>query len=415
VTAGYQFLSNLQILQSLRLEGRHHEERDNLPDENHRRDALKHFWMRSAIYTVLALGSIVPAFSSGITYTCDSVPTDPGYVSPSVCAYLNNTIAAIYNTTFTNATADIYIQYGAIDGLAESTKAFNLVSYSTYLSDLTATASGDTIDVDALAALNSLDTGIYGSGNVNITAALGTALGISGMIGVNIFGTTCFQLGPGCYDGVITVTTQANLTSQEPGQTLWYRTGTQPADSYDFYSAVEHETDEILGTASCIDTQTTPLSDPCGPGVPSAVDLFRFSSAGSLVTTSALSTTPGAYFSYNGGLTNGADGAIYNTLDNGEDYADFMQTCQFVQDAAGCLGENFDINTDGPDGTPGPEVNILDAVGFNVAAPEPGTFGTLGFGLTALGALAYRRRESIAGVASVTPLPVTALEEAKLG
>lgn len=370
---------------------------------------MKRFWVRSAIYLVFSLGSIVPAFSTGITYTCDSTIGDPGYVSPTVCAYLNSTIAGLYNSTFSNATADIYIQYGAITGLAESTKAFNFVSYSTYLSDLAATGNGDAIDVDALAALNSLDTGIYGSSNVDITSALGTALGISGMHGVNIFGDTCLSLGAGCYDGVITVTTQANLTSQAPGQTLWYRTGNQPSNSYDFYSAVEHETDEILGTASCIDTTGKSLTDDCGTGVPSAVDLFRYSSSGHLVTTSALSTTPGAYFSYNGGALNGGDGAVYNTLDNGEDYADFIQNCQFVQDAAGCLGQSFDITTDSPAGTDGPEINILNAVGYNVIVPEPGTMATLGFGFTALGALAWRRRKSIAVAVSVTPL-----EEAKL-
>jgi len=362
--------------------------------------------VRSAIVLMFALCSTVPAFSAGITYTCDSVITDPGYVDPTTCAYLNTTIAGIYNSTLTNATADIYIQYGAITGLAESTKAFDLVSYSTYLRDLTANSSGDAIDVDALAALNSLDSGIYGSGNVDVTSALGTALGISNMNGVNIFGNTCFQLGPGCYDGVITVTTQANLTAQALGQTLYYRTGNQPASSYDFYSSVEHETDEILGTASCIDTTGKSLVDDCGAAVPSAVDLFRYSSAGNLVTTSALSTTPGAYFSYNGGISNGADGAVYNTLDNGLDYADFVQNCQFVQDAAGCLGQSFDITNDGPGGTAGPETNILDAVGFNVAAPEPGTMGTLGFGFVALGALAWRRARN----RTMAPASITAPE-----
>jgi len=152
-----------------------------------------------------------------------------------------------------------------------------------------------------------------------------------------------------------------------PGLLLW--NGLQPINDYNIYSVVEHETDEILGTASCISTQGAGLTDYCGGSGPSAVDLFRYQAPGTLVLES---TTPGAYFSYNGGATNGADGAIYNTLANSNDYADFTQNCQFVQDADGCLGSTQYITTDG-----GAEVNILDAVGYNQneepsPTPEPG-------------------------------------------
>jgi hypothetical protein len=78
-----------------------------------------------------------------------------------------------------------------------------------------------------------------------------------------------------------------------------------------------------------------------------------------LIPDASLSTTPGAYFSYNGGATKGAGGAVYNTLANGNDYADFSSACAFVQDATGCLGLDLNINTDGD-----AEINILDAVGY---------------------------------------------------
>ncbi len=78
-----------------------------------------------------------------------------------------------------------------------------------------------------------------------------------------------------------------------------------------------------------------------------AVDLFRYSSAGKLVLDSSLSTKRGAYFSYDGGATNGANGIagtpkVYNTLANGDDYADFVSSSPdcgtdiAVQDAEGC-------------------------------------------------------------------------------
>ena len=134
----------------------------------------------------------------------------------------------------------------------------------------------------------------------------------------------------------------------------------------------------MLGTSSCISTQTS-LSDACdsatkGVGTPSAVDLFRYSSAGHLVLDSSLSTTAGAYFSYNGGTTNGAKGEggtakFYNTLANGEDYADYVpsspscRTNLALQDESGCPGSDkgSTILNDG-----GSEVNILTAVGYSV-------------------------------------------------
>ena len=75
---------------------------------------------------------------------------------------------------------------------------------------------------------------------------------------------------------------------------------------------MEHETDEVLGTSSCISTQGPSLTDACGGSDPSAVDLFRYNGSGNRVL---IDTTPGAYFSYNGGVSNGVpDGAFYNTI-----------------------------------------------------------------------------------------------------
>jgi hypothetical protein len=247
----------------------------------------------------------------------------------------------------------------------------------------------------------------YGAGDVNITASLAEALGLTpiegNLVGVEADGSTLCSVGAaGCYNAVVTVT-------NDPGTPLYYDNvgGPEPPDAYDFYATVEHETDEVLGTASCIDT-TGALSDGCdffGTGTPSDVDLFRYSAPGSLILDSSLSTAPGAYFSYDGGVTNGVTGPagpkFYNTLANGEDYADFVSsspdcgTNHVIQDAEGCPGEDagLSILNDG-----GGEINILTAVGFDqvpstvTVIPEPGTTVLFGAGLAAIGLIRRRRR-----------------------
>ena len=334
-----------------------------------------------------------------ISYTCD--PS----VSAATCNYLNTTVAGLYSSTFTNANANIYITYGTT-GLAETQTAFNVVSYSQYVNALNANANQSAVQTAALASLNANASGPYGSGNVEITASLASALGLTGITdnGVPVGSATpCILGSPGCYNAEITVTNNGATP-------LYYDNlgGTEPADAYDFYATVEHETDEVLGTSSCIDTGSGSLSDGCdgfGAGTPSAADLFRYSAPGSLVLDSSLSTAPGAYFSYNGGATNGAKGVgsspkFYNTLANGDDYADFVSsspdcgTNQAVQDAEGCPGEDAGLNilNDG-----GGEINILNAVGYDLqsnsgAAPEPGTIALLGSGLALLIGWGKQRR-----------------------
>jgi len=304
-------------------------------------------------FLLLATGAALPA-RAGLTYTCDP-NIDAAHAG--ACAYLNSTIAGIYNSTFSNANASIYIKLGNTDlGLSLYNQA--IITYSAYLTALTANAqaSGNTIQADAVKALNSFDAPLYASGNVFLPVALATALGIGGYPGIASDGSNCPTAGTAsCFDGIVTIT-------NEPG-ILYYRVGNEGPNQFDFYSTAEHETDEVLGTGSCIATTGSSLADECGNGVPAPVDLYRYRSAGKLVL---ISTTPGAYFSYNGGQTNGADGNIYNTLDNGDDYADFVSTCsgqQSVQDAEVCAGhdQGLDITNDG-----GAEINILNAIGYEL-------------------------------------------------
>ena len=324
----------------------------------------------------------------GIVYTCD--PNVPA----STCSYLNTTVAGYYNNIFTNANANIYIKFGTT-GLGGSDGYINLVHYTPYVTDLTNKAVKSSIQASALSAINTYATPAYGTQNImGISVSLGTALGFTGLIGINAAETaSCTPYTSGCYNEVITV---ANAASQANGGFSFYyddQGGTEAANQYDFYAVVQHETDEVLGTSSCISTQSSSgLSDGCdGPisgsnGIPSPVDLLRYLSPGKLALDTTPSTTAGQYYSIDGGVHYGivGDGGspkVYNTLDNGDDFADYISsfpdcgTNQAVQDAEGCPGEDagLTILNDGQS-----ELTILNTDGFDIpeaaiSSPAPGS------------------------------------------
>jgi hypothetical protein len=330
---------------------------------------------------------------TGVVFTCNP------NVAAATCSYLNSTVAANLNGTFTNANANIYVQYGAT-GLGSSTQYLNFVTYDQYVAALNANPNKSAIQKSALSALSTYDAGPYGASNVEVTSALGTNLGFTGMTGIQPNLNACTPGTAGCYNVIVTVT-------NDPAVTLYYDNlgGTEPTDAYDFYAVVAHESNEALGTSSCISTGGNSLSDGCaaegGAGTPSAVDLFRYSAPGDLVLDSTLSAVPGAYFSYDGGSTNGANGKagtpkVYNTLANGDDYADFLSsepdcgTNDAVQDAEGCPGEDkgLSILNDG-----GGEINILSAVGYDT----PAVVTASNFTITATPPVETIRRGNLAG------------------
>jgi hypothetical protein len=328
------------------------------------------------------------ASASTISYTCAA---NIDLTVAGTCATLNGTIAGIYSSTFSNANASIFITYGTT-GLASSLQYYTNVTYTAYANALTLDET-DANDVTAVNSLGGTTTNpvIAGDG-VALTSALATTLNLA--VAAGSFGitpgtnATCTLGTANCYNGIVTLTNVAG--------TFYYRSGGQPAGTYDFYTAVEHETDEVLGTSSCI-TGTNPgnitTSVNCTnhpvPGNPavgvSAPDLFRYSGSG---TRSYLATANGslAYFSINGGTTNTAS---YNNTPNGNDYGDWSPGANRVQNAVGTPSTNgINITNDG-----GSEILALDAIGYNLTSsvPEPGTGVLLAAALAVLAGLARRR------------------------
>jgi hypothetical protein len=349
------------------------------------------------------------AYADGINFTCNAninaLATADGYAG-NLCNSIQTTLSSSYKSLLTNANANIYIEFTSDTGLGASTPGFlNLVSYSTYFTALTSHSSGNTVDTQALASLNSTEASVFSgtNGKVDLTSALAQALGITstngnsnrvtgtlapttspsingGNTSINDPLTSCNVLtdGPTCYNGVIYLQNPGTISGNT--QDYYYGSASTFANNlYDIYSIAEHEVNEILGTSSCVDGAN--FTNDCGNNA-AAVDLFRYTAPG---TVAVYPTTTQGYFSYDSGVTNVAN---YNSSPNREDYADFSSSCTHVQDATGCLGKALDITTDG-----GAEAKILDAVGYTAATPEPGTTTLLGSGLLFLG-IAVRRRLS---------------------
>jgi hypothetical protein len=332
----------------------------------------------------MAMGA-TRASAGSITYTCAA---NIDATVAGTCAMLNGTIAGLYNSTFSDANASIYVTYGAT-GLASSLQYYTNVTYTAYVNALTLN-EGDANDVTAVASLGgSFTNPVVAGDGVALTSALATTLGlttVAGSFGITPLGATCTLGSGGCYNGDITLTNAAN--------TWYYRSGTQHAGTYDINTAVEHETDEVLGTASCITGNsnspatsvncTNHLNGNPSTGV-SPADLFRYSSSGTRSYLSTANGTP-AYFSINNGVTNVAN---YNNQPNGADYGDWNSAALRVQNAFGTPNTNgTDITNDG-----GSEIAVLDAVGYNVTTvtPEPSSMALFGTGLLGIGLLMRKR------------------------
>ena len=334
---------------------------------------------------LLVVNAGLLAFSAlaNISYTCDPTTFAANAPAGACAAIQGSSVAGVYSSIFSSINASIYVQFGNT-GVGQSD--FNLlpVSYTDYYNALKSVSTDAAVQTltaaDPIAAYGNTDQ------TIDVSAALGAALGLSGAAGAGIDvtnGHAC-TLGLGnanCYNGVITLSAQANL--------FYYPTSpsTPSNNLVDAYGVVEHETDEILGTISCIGSNSTTAFDQCGTSTTDAspADLFRYAALNTPTFLNAVNGST-AYFSVNGGASPATPYSYYINSPGQGDYGDWIYSgAPNVQD--GEVSRNYvDLTTDD-----GSEIQVLNAVGFNLV-PEPGTMGLLGLSLAALVAAGTRLR-----------------------
>ena len=245
-------------------------------------------------------------------------------------------------------------------------------TYNAYYNALVANSSGNATDTSAIASLGGgaqTNNPVTGSQDIQVTTTLASALGI-GSQAANSF-AAC---GGVVADACISLSQAALNASGVPLDGLG--------------GIVQHETDEVLGTASNL-----PNGGGTVPTDPLAADLYRYSAPG--VRSFALNSSTGvpctgaptAYLSVDGGATNLN---FYNNCNNGGDYGDWIGVDGLqVQDAFGPDSQAASLLLSSP------EVTLLDATGYNfrttsAVVPEPSSVVFVLLGLVAITALGKR-------------------------
>jgi hypothetical protein len=303
----------------------------------------------------------IPAFANPVI----TAEYDPGAgftaadmaVIQSALNFYENNVADNFSLT---------IAFGASPGGGGSSVwSTDTVNYSDYYSALVGHSSGNATDTSAIASLGGgpqINNPVTGSAEIDLTTTLAALLGL---------GSQSSSSFAGC--GGLT----ANACIAIGTDVLFGGPGGTPNGGLG--GVIQHETDEVLGTASAL-----PNGGGSVPTNPLAADLYRYSAPGTrgfaLNTSTDVPCTgsPTAYLSVNGGTTNLND---YNNCNNGGDYGDWIGTDGLqVQDAFGPDDVAASLSPTSP------EMTLLDAVGYNLttttAVPEPST------GLLMLGFLA---------------------------
>ena len=295
---------------------------------------------------------------------------------------------SVYENTFSNnINVQIYFQaFTANSGLGQSDVGrVYLPSYRSYYDNLVATNANPTAIASLIAKGGNGDSNggidpVLGAATILVKSADLRAVGVAAATplcfvtaGDTAPGTNapnhCASTGTNPVDGIITLNT--NITTPPGVATLYF-----------LQSVVQHEIDEVLGLGSALPGTNAGAGVAVTNTRVAPEDLWRFDSAGNRVFNVSNCGTPGrAFFSADGSGT----GQEFNNVCNGADFGDWKNTSAAaqVQDAFATAGATPSLGAN--------EISALTAIGYTLAAPEPGTSTLLLASFAVLGALRRRR------------------------
>jgi hypothetical protein len=261
--------------------------------------------MKTRIWVLIAILGVAEAASASPIF---NVLYDPSVAfSAADKAAIQNAIN-FYTSSMTSTFA-VTIAFGSqVSGGGTSHWFTDAEAYNSYYNTLIANSSGSAVDTSAIASLGGgahTNNPVTGSSNIVTPTTLASLLGIGSQTS-----STFANCGGLVANACITISGAALNTSGTPLAGLG--------------SIVQHGVDEVLGTASNL-----PNGGGAIPADPMAADLFRYSAPGvrsfalNPSTSVPCTSSPTAYFSVDGGVTNLAS---YNNCNNGGDYGDWIGT-----------------------------------------------------------------------------------------